>query len=76
LSPVVILSPYFLEGGEMVWKARSAMSLKEEFVLFAGQEGANLSALCRRFGIDRKSVALKAVVLKLRGAGEDIPSTP
>jgi transposase-like protein len=39
----------------MVWKARSTMSLKQEFVLFAGQEGANLSALCRRFGIDRKT---------------------
>ena len=31
------------------------MSLKQEFVLFAGQEGANLSALCRQFGIDRKT---------------------
>ncbi|MDR1648116.1 MAG: hypothetical protein LBR88_08805 [Zoogloeaceae bacterium] len=29
------------------------MSLKQEFVLFAGQEGAN--ALCRQFGIDRKT---------------------
>jgi hypothetical protein len=29
--------------------------LKQEFVLFAGQERANLSALCRRFGIDRKT---------------------
>jgi hypothetical protein len=24
----------------MVWKAKSAMSLKQEFVLFAGQKGA------------------------------------
>jgi transposase InsO family protein len=31
------------------------MSLKQEFVLFAGQEGGNLSALCRQFGIDRKT---------------------
>jgi hypothetical protein len=45
----------FLEEGKMVWKAKNVISLKLEFVLFAGQEGANMSALCRRYGIDRKT---------------------
>src|SRR5579864_3551108 len=31
------------------------MSLRQEFVTFAGQSGANVSALCRRFGISRKT---------------------
>src|SRR5271170_3026768 len=30
------------------------MSLREEFVMFALQEQANVSALCRRFGVSRK----------------------
>jgi transposase-like protein len=39
----------------MVWKAKDVMTLKREFVLLAGQEGANMSALCRQYGIDRKT---------------------
>ncbi|VTR24985.1 Uncharacterised protein [Serratia fonticola] len=35
----------------MPWNERSAMSLRTEFVLFASQEGANIRALCRQFGI-------------------------
>ncbi|MBP1033934.1 helix-turn-helix domain-containing protein, partial [Serratia fonticola] len=35
----------------MPWDERSAMSLRTEFVLFASQEGANIRALCRQFGI-------------------------
>ena len=35
----------------MPWGKRSVMSLRTEFVLFASQEGANIRALCRQFGI-------------------------
>jgi len=37
----------------MPWKARDVMSLRREFVELAMQEGANMSALCRRYGISR-----------------------
>jgi transposase InsO family protein len=37
----------------MPWSEVSIMGLRLEFVRLAGQEGANLSALCRRFGISR-----------------------
>ncbi|WP_376791287.1 IS481 family transposase, partial [Thermoflexus sp.] len=39
----------------MPWKECTAMSLRAEFVRLALQEGANLQALCRRFGISRKT---------------------
>ena len=39
----------------MPWKEVSTMSLKEEFVLLASQEGANIRQLCRRFGISPKT---------------------
>lgn len=35
----------------MPWDTRSAMSLRNEFVIFASQDGANIRALCQRFGI-------------------------
>ena len=35
----------------MPWQARSAMELKKEWVRFALQPGANIRALCRRYGI-------------------------
>jgi transposase InsO family protein len=35
----------------MPWKAQDIMSLKQEFVLLAQQEGANRRELCRRFGV-------------------------
>lgn len=35
----------------MPWNTKDAMSLREEFVLLAQQEGANRRELCRRFGI-------------------------
>lgn len=35
----------------MPWSTRDTMSLREEFVTLARQEGANRRALCRRFGI-------------------------
>ena len=37
----------------MPWKECDTMSLREEFVSMAMSEGANLSFLCRRFGISR-----------------------
>lgn len=37
----------------MPWQEQSRMSLKQEFVTLAAQEGANLQALCQRFGISR-----------------------
>jgi transposase InsO family protein len=37
------------------WKVDSAMCLRQEFVTFAGVPGANVAALCRRFGISRKT---------------------
>lgn len=35
----------------MPWDARDTMSLRTEFVHFASQDGANIRALCRHFGI-------------------------
>lgn len=37
----------------MPWKPVEEMSLKREFVELAGREGANMSELCRRFGVSR-----------------------
>jgi transposase InsO family protein len=39
----------------MPWKEVSTMSLREEFVMLASQEGSNRRALCRRFGISAKT---------------------
>ncbi|MCW5852552.1 MAG: IS481 family transposase [Anaerolineae bacterium] len=39
----------------MPWQEQSMMSLRREFVQLARQEGVNLSALCQRFGISRKT---------------------
>ncbi len=39
----------------MTWKVSDSMSQKREFVELARCEGANLSELCRRFGIARKT---------------------
>ena len=39
----------------MPWQERSVMSERQEFVVFAQQEGANISALCRACGISRKT---------------------
>lgn len=39
----------------MPWKEATAMSLRCEFVELARQEGANVSWLCRSFGIARKT---------------------
>ncbi len=39
----------------MPWRERSTVSLRSEFVPLAAQGGANISELCRRFGISRKT---------------------
>jgi transposase InsO family protein len=39
----------------MPWKETTTMSLRIEFIHLAGVEGANLSELCRLFGISRKT---------------------
>jgi transposase InsO family protein len=39
----------------MAWQERTVMTQRQEFVAFAGQEGANIAALCLSFGISRKT---------------------
>jgi transposase InsO family protein len=39
----------------MAWMARSVMDERLEFCRLAGLEGANVSALCQRFGISRQT---------------------
>jgi len=39
----------------MPWLEVTVMERRQEFVMLAGQEGANVSALCRGFGISRKT---------------------
>lgn len=39
----------------MPWQERSSMSERQEFVAFARQAGATIAALCRHFGISRKT---------------------
>jgi transposase InsO family protein len=39
----------------MPWKERTTMSLRSEFISLAALENVNISELCRRFGISRKT---------------------
>ena len=39
----------------MPWKEATQVSLRREFVTLASQPEANISRLCRRFGISRKT---------------------
>ena len=39
----------------MSWQEQTRMDLREEFVTFAQQEGANIADLCRRYEISRKT---------------------
>jgi len=39
----------------MAWKEVSSMSQREEFIVLASIKGANVSELCRRFGVSRKT---------------------
>src|SRR6266480_4571610 len=43
------------EGPAMPWKEASTMSLRQEFVALATVPGANMSGLCARFGVSRKT---------------------
>jgi transposase InsO family protein len=43
------------ERRSMPWQERSIMSQRQEFVAFARQEEVNIAALCRHFGISRKT---------------------
>ena len=39
----------------MPWPEKTQMALREEFTLRAHEPGANLSELCREYGISRKT---------------------
>jgi transposase InsO family protein len=39
----------------MPWQERTIMVQRQEFVAFAGHEGARMAAVCRHFGISRKT---------------------
>jgi len=39
----------------MPWQEVSTVSLRQEFVMLATAEGANVRALCRRYGVSRKT---------------------
>lgn len=39
----------------MPWKVQSPMSIRQEFIVFASQADANIAALCRRYGVARKT---------------------
>ena len=39
----------------MPWKDQSIVSIRQEFVTRATQEGANMTALCRQYEISRKT---------------------
>ncbi len=39
----------------MAWKESDAVSLREEFVQLASQDGANVRELCRRYGVSPKT---------------------
>ena len=43
------------KGRNMVWRERSVMDLREEFVRLALSDGANRRELCRRFGISAQT---------------------
>ncbi|WP_155947893.1 helix-turn-helix domain-containing protein, partial [Rhizobium sp. 2MFCol3.1] len=53
----------------MAWRARSVVDERLEFCRLAGLEGANVSALCERFGISRQT---GYVWLKRFAAGEAV----
>jgi len=39
----------------MAWREISVMDQRREFVMLATLDGANISALCKRFGISRQT---------------------
>jgi hypothetical protein len=42
-------------GKEMPWRKSTVSEKRAEFILLASKEGCNVSALCQRFGISRKT---------------------
>ena len=38
----------------MPWEEKSTLSQRSEFIFFAVQDGANISELCRRYGVSRR----------------------
>lgn len=62
----------------MPWKEVSAMSLRKEFVMLAARQEVNVSELCRRFGISRKTGYKWLIRHKLEGDTglSDIPRRP
>ena len=47
--------PVFCEEGRMPWKSETMNDVRKEFALKALASGANLSALCREYGVTRKT---------------------
>jgi len=46
---------FFLEEPDVSWKECDHVSERLEFATLASADGANISALCRRFGVSRKT---------------------
>lgn len=57
----------------MPWQEQSTMSLKAEFVELASRPEANLSALCRRFGISRPTGYALLARVAVEGAAGLVP---
>lgn len=53
----------------MPWKETSLVSTREEFIRLALTEGANLSQLCKRFSISRKTAYKWIAVFRSQGPG-------
>ena len=54
VTPSVNVVVLLRKAATMTWKVLDTMSQKREFVELARAEGANVSELCRRFGVSRK----------------------
>jgi len=59
----------------MPWKDQSIVTIRREFVIRATQEGANMTTLCRQYGISRKTGS-KWLGRGPDGDGADQPRTP
>ena len=55
-------------GPQMPWKTAEKMSLRHEFIELSSKPDANVSELCRRFGISRKNGYKWIARCKQRGA--------
>jgi transposase InsO family protein len=59
----------FVVKTTMPWKERSVFEQRREFVVLASYEGSNLSRLCKRYGISRKTGY--KWLLRASGGGEE-----